>query len=471
VGWNAPTTSPNQGVLQSITTLRDRSRNAGRNDGYAAGILAKLTNNIVGTGIKPLSQATDLSFREDVQNLWAKWTAQSDARGVSPWEGQMSQAVRCWLEAGEVFIRLRQRRPEDGLAVPLQVEVVEPELCPVNYNIIAGTGNRVRAGIEFDPIGRRVAYYFFYSRPGDLMDFDPGDLRRVPADSVLHVYKPLRAGQLRGIPHLTSALIRLRELDKFDDATLLRQQLANMFVAFLKHPSTNESSVIPITGGASSPTSVPEGDRPILSLAPGIFQELDAGEEVEFSKPPDIVQGYEGFIKQQLRAACAAADVPYEVLTSDLSGVNDRSMRVILNEFRRGVQAMQHQVVAHQLCNPVWSAWMDAAFLAQALPFGNDYLVDPTPYSKVIWTPQAWTYIHPVQDVQAGKEAVRNGFASRASIVSELGEDPQAVDAQQAADNARADALGLKFDSDGRQPANGAAVPGANAPGAPVGGE
>ena len=43
-----------------------------------------------------------------------------------------------------------------------------------------------------------------------------------------------RAGQIRGIPHLTAALIRLRELDKFDDATLLRQQLSAMFVAFLK---------------------------------------------------------------------------------------------------------------------------------------------------------------------------------------------------------------------------------------------
>src|SRR5687768_17896336 len=56
-------------------------------------------------------------------------------------------------------------------------------------------------------------------------DLDSGQLRRVPAESVIHLYDPLRPGQLRGIPHLTQALIKLHEVDKYDDAVLLRQQL------------------------------------------------------------------------------------------------------------------------------------------------------------------------------------------------------------------------------------------------------
>jgi capsid protein len=69
--------------------------------------------------------------------------------------------------------------------------------------------------------------------------------------------------------------------------------------------------------------------------------------------------------------------------------------------------------------------------------------------------PQAWPYIHPVQDVEAAQLEVRNGLASRSGKVSERGDDVEVIDAEQAADNTRADELGLKYDSDGRQPKNG----------------
>ena len=35
LGWNAPTTSPNRAVLDNLITLRDRSRDAARNDGLS----------------------------------------------------------------------------------------------------------------------------------------------------------------------------------------------------------------------------------------------------------------------------------------------------------------------------------------------------------------------------------------------------------------------------------------------------
>jgi lambda family phage portal protein len=455
LGWHAPTVSPNRELLGSLATLRDRSRHAARNDGYASGVLDKLVYNVVGTGIKPLSKADDPAFRKLAQDLWLRWTDESDAAGLLDWYGQQSQSVRCWLEAGEVFVRLRSRLPEDGLVVPLQAEVLEPEMCPHGWNTpLAGApaGSRVRAGIEFDRIGRRTAYYFFASRPGDIQDWDASDLRRVPADQVLHVYKPKRAGQLRGEPHLTRALIRLRELDKFDDATLIRQQLSNMFVAFLKQPLSANPTVQPITG---LDTTLYQDQRPVLGLEPGIFQTLDPGEEVQFSNPPDLMQGYADFTRQQLMAVSAATGVPYEVLTGDMSKVNDRTVRVILHEFRRQIEAEQHQTVAHQLCRPVWWAWMDRAYLSGALPIPGGYLKDPCPWGRVEWMPQGWPYIHPVQDVQAAKDAIRSGFTTRSAIVSEQGEDAQAIDEQNAADNARADELKLKYDSDGRAATGG----------------
>lgn len=454
-GWRAPTASANAGVLANLTTVRDRSRAATRNDGYAKGIIGKLVSNIIGTGIKPMSLAADRVLRERLQALWLLWTDECDADGQLDFYGLQALAVRTWLEGGDSFTRLRDRDVRDGLWVPMQLQVLEPELCPHTHNVWNGT-QRIRAGIEFSPIGKRVAYWFHPSRP-ELDDFDATQLRRVPADSVCHLFDLQRAGQLRGLPQLTQALIALNELSKYRDASLLRQQLANMFVAFVKRPpsTTTTEALHPLTG-AEIETS--EDDKPMLSLEPGLFQELEPGEEVDFSEPP-APNGYAEFMSEQLRSACAAADIPYEVVTGDMRGVNDRTARVLLHEFRRRIQMWQHQVVGYQWCRRIWTAWMDRVFLSGALPIPNDYLVDPTPYTAVKWVPQGWPYLNPVQDVEAAVAKIRGGLTSRAAAVSELGEDVEAIDAEQAADNARADSLGLRHDSDGRQAKTAAAPP------------
>lgn len=463
-GWKAPTASPNTAILWDLTTLRDRSRAAVRNDGFAKGSIDTLVNNIVGWGIKPLSQSKEKPFREEVHSLWDRWTAESDADGLLSFYLQQAQAVRCWLEAGEAFIRLRQRFPTDGLSVPLQVQVIEPELCPHNETRDLPNGNRVRAGIEKNRIGRIVAYWFWRFRPGDFDEYDQGRMVRVPAESVIHLFDPVRAGQLRGIPHLTQALIKLYELDKYDDATLLRQQLANLFAAFLEQGVTpdGETSFNPLTGQAPDAT---QDGLPVVSLEPGLVQELAAGEKITFSDPPDPPSTYPQFMKQQLRAVAAATGVPYELLTGDLSGLNDRIMRVILGEFRRKVQAYQHGIVAHQLCSRVWRAWLDEAVGNAALPVSMaEYQAEREPLSSVRWMPQGWPYLHPVQDVQAQTAAIRAGFTTRSSVVSEQGEDSEQIDAEQATDNERADEHGLKYESDSRNKAGMSPPPPAPAP-------
>lgn len=467
LGWRAPTVSPNTAILGNLALLRDRSRTATRNDGYAKGAIDKLVYNLIGWGIKPLSKAESPAFRKQAQELWLRWTDQSDADGLLDFYGQQTQATRAWLEGGEVFVRLRPRLASDGLTVPLQLQVLEPEMCPHTYTDRRPNGNRVRAGIEFDGIGRRVAFWFHPSRNGDLTDFDASALKPVPASSVIHLFNPLRPGQLRGIPHLTQALVRLQELDKFDDATLLRQQIANLFAAFItRQQGTDAPSVMPLTG---LPATESQDDRPILTMEPGILQELDPGETMEFSDPPDVGGTYVDFVKQQLRHIASAAQVPYEVLTGDMSGVNDRTVRLILNDFRRMLQSWQQQIIGFQFCRRVWMAWMEQAWLSGALPLPADYLTNPYPWADVAWMPQRWPYLNPVQDVEAEQLEIRAGFSSRSATVSEHGEDTEAIDAAQAADNARADALKLSYDSDGRKPLKAAApaTPDASGPAGP----
>lgn len=449
-GWYAPTVSPNTAVLSRLGTLRDRSRAAVRNNGVAKGAIQKLVTNLVGVGIKPLSKAKDPELRLEISRVWDIWTDQCSACGMLEFYGLQSQSVWGWLEGGEEFTRLRNRQPGDGLIVPLQLEVLEPELVPYTHDRQLPSGNRIRAGVEFNGIGRRVAYWFHPSRP-ELDDFDATTLVRVPAESVAHMYFPYRAGQIRGIPHLTHALIKLDDLDKFDDATLRKQQISNLFTAFIKRQMGTGSgdNINPVTGLAQD---TPAGeDRPMVTLEPATVQELGLGEEMQFANPPGVADTYEAFMRQQLRAVANAVDVPYEILTGDMTGMSDRTVRVILNEFRRRLMAWQHQIIAFQFCRPVWNAFIDRAYLSGAIRFPADFVANRDAYAAVEWIPHTWPYIHPVQDVTAARESVKAGFTSRQAVVSELGDDAAQIDDQQADDNARADARNLRYTSDSRQ--------------------
>jgi lambda family phage portal protein len=447
--WMAPTVGPNAATLPNLSTLRARSRHAYRNDPYGGGAIDIRVEQLVGTGIAPRSVAADAAFRERVQRAWDRWIEQCDADGRLDFYGLQAQATRCWQEAGEVFIRLRSRLPSDGFAVPLQLQVLEPELCPETYDATRGM-NTIRAGIERSPIGARVAYWFYRAHPADgTMTLNAGQLVALPAERVIHLYHPLRAGQLRGLPHLHRALLTMRDLDVGDDATLLRWQLGNMFMGWIQRsPAGLDPALDPLTGQAIQRDAK---DQPMVAMEPGTMNDLLPGEELHFNEPPEAGQTYEAFMRQQLRKIAAAARVPYHALTGDMAQVNDRTIRVILQDFRRSLEQLQWQVLVHQLCQPVWTAWFDAAVVAGALPVPVGYFDDPEPWQRVEWHPDRWPYIHPVQDVQAEEMLVRDGFASRSQVVKARGYDVEEIDRQQAADHAREDAAGLVYDSDPRK--------------------
>ena len=145
------------------------------------------------------------------------------------------------------------------------------------------------------------------------------------------------------------------------------------------------------------------------------MQELAPGEEVEFSKPPDAGNHYPDFMRQQLMAAAAGTGTPYEILTGDMREVNDRALRVVLNEFRRRLEQLQFGVYVHQLCRPVRAAWMDMAVLAGRLTL-DDYAQRRREYLRTRWVPQGWAYIQPVQDIQARMMEVNAGFGFAAGL-------------------------------------------------------
>ena len=71
-------------------------------------------------------------------------------------------------------------------------------------------------------------------------------------------------------------------------------------------------------------------------------------------------------------------------------------------------------------------------------------------YLAVKWIAQGWQWVDPKKEFDAMIAAIRGGLLSRSEAISSFGYDAEDIDREIAADNARADALGLVFDSDPR---------------------
>jgi lambda family phage portal protein len=416
-----------------------------RNAWAAAGIEAFVANAI-GTGIKPQSMVQDQATREAIHSLWWDWCEQADAAGLTDFYGLQALATRAMLEGGEALIRLRYRRLEDGLPVALQIQVLEAEHLPTTMNRDLPGENVIRAGIEFDRLGRRVAYHLYRSHPNDgllaPMSSQGGmDTVRVDASEVIHLFRPLRPGQIRGEPWLTRALVKLNELDQYDDAELVRKKTAAMFAGFITRMAPEDNLMGESAADANGVA--------LAGMEPGTLQILEPGEDIKFSAPADVGSSYAEFMRQQFRAVAAAMGITYEMLTGDLTQVNYSSIRAGLLEFRRRCEALQHGVIVHQLCRPIWRAWMDQAVLEGAIDLPG-YRKERRTYQAAKWIPQGWSWVDPQKEFNAMKLAIRAGLMSRSEAISGNGYDPEDVDREIAADNARADALGLVFDSDAR---------------------
>jgi lambda family phage portal protein len=420
-----------------------RARWLVRNNGYAANAIESWAGNVVGDGIKPSSLIADAELKARVQRLWLDWTDDSDAEGFTDFYGQQRRAAREVFIAGEVFFRFRPRRPDDGLMVPLQLQMIPSEMLPLSRNEQLPGGNVVRQGIEFDRIGRRVAYHFLRRHPGDVTDPGlAGEIVRVSAAEVIHVIDPVDAGQLRGISRFAPGIVKLFLLDQYDDAELDRKKVAAMHALFITTPAPAEPFDI---------AESDEGGERTMDLQPGQIVMLEPGEEVQTSAPADVGQTYEPFQYRTLLQVSAALGIPYAYLSNDMLKANYSNSRLALLEFRRRIEAYQHSVMVWQICRRVWARWLDMAVMAGAIAL-PDYEQQRRVYLGCSWLPPKWDWVDPLKDARAEIEQIEAGLKSRTQALAERGYDADQVDAEIAADRARERQLGLSFGSASSDP-------------------
>jgi lambda family phage portal protein len=427
--WRPTEGDAEKTVSGALKLLRNRSRDLSRNNPYAAKAVSTIVSNTIGYGIQAKVKNPRL------MKEWKDWCESPNAHNLGQMNFYSMQrlVMRSIVEGGEILIRRVRKDSVSGMNVPISLQLLEGDYIDTARSDFS-SANNVRDGIEYDKSGKIIAYYLFENHPGApvLTIGSSYSSVRVPAEDIIHIFRMDRPGQVRGVPWVAPSIVRIRDLDEYEDAQLVRQKIAACFVGFIHDSETPTNSV-----SASA-----DETKPISShFEPGAWESLPPGKDIKFATPPSVGSDFDAYLRRTLIAISAGYGIPYEAMTGDLSNVNFSSGRMGWLEFQRQIEDWRWNMFVPGFLNKVWAWWYEQASIA-------GIKAEP---EMPLWTAPRREMIDPTKETEAMISSIRGGLSTLSDTVRELGYDPQSHFEEMKADIDMLDRLGLVLDCDPRK--------------------
>ncbi|MEM6383447.1 MAG: phage portal protein [Pseudomonadota bacterium] len=409
---------------REAATISARATHFALNTPTGSRIIDSLTANLVGAGIVPRSEHPTERTRQRLQVAFKAWTDKADADGRSDFYGLQAHAVRDLVTHGEFLFNVVVSEDQTP-----RLRRLHPDQLDRSYTRNTAT-SIIHQGVELDRDGRVSAYWIRPDLQGVALAGVSITPVRIPASDIIHGFRQLVPGQLRGISWFAPVLLAAKELDALADAMLVRAKVAALHAGFVR----DARGETPYTG-TQTQTELNAG------LEPGALIVLPEGKDVELPAVPDQ-GGANELMMASYRLIAAGVGVPYAAATGDYSQANYSSERASQLEYRRFLEMVQHHVLVFLFCRPVWARFIRWQVL-QGTITARSYLTDRSAVQAVKWLPPAWPWVDPQKDLKAVETELSLGLSSRAQKVAERGYDIEDVDRERAADQARSLELGL----------------------------
>lgn len=388
--------------LADAATMRGKARSLYQNVSFIKRGINGKVNYLIGTGITSYCTSPNGTDKK-VDTVLSNWADECDADSQHNLFSLEYAAWRAVEIDGEVLIRLRPRRREDSLSIPLQIQLLEIDWLDTAKNGPNGN-NVIISGIEYDPIGRIVAYWLFPAHPGELAITSRNayaQSKPLPAQYIIHVYAPARPGAARGISSLHATINRTRDLATYEDSEAARKNLESRLGLAVSGapnaalPNLDPYNQQPGQGG-------PAGLQNLGQIPGGGIVRLPDGMTISQIKP-EAIPGTVEYAKHQLRMIAAGIETTYEIMTGDLSEVNFSSGRLGRIDFKRTCEVVQWLDIIPRLRQRILKAAAAAAYLDGTIP---------TPNPKWDHTTPKWDYVNPREDIAAEALEIATGLST-----------------------------------------------------------
>ncbi|KQW96969.1 hypothetical protein ASC94_09180 [Massilia sp. Root418] len=424
--WNPGAGSPTADIIRDLPMLRARSRDQMRNAPVAIGAVNTTVSHVVGTGLA-YTPAIDAKFLgltaegatawgDDTKRRFTAWAESLDcdlARRMN-FYGIQDLAFRSMLESGDVMV-LTPRIARAGMQARLALQLIEADrVC--NPNTMPNTPTLID-GMEIDPkTGETLACHVARQHPGDLMAqpnvWDRVVLRgsKTGRRNLLHLFKPLRPGQVRGVPFIAPILEPLKQLNRWTDAELNAAVVSGMFSVFIKMDpdAFDEMFDDDAKGAIVEKSSSWSGE-----MESGKAVNLLPGESVETSSPGRPNPAFDPFWAAIVRQIGMALELPYEVLTMHFQSSYSAARAALLMAWK--AFKSRRDMLATYLCQPTFELWLTDE-VAEGRISAPGFFADPivrAAWCKAVWTGDGPGSIDPVKEVDAAQKRVDMGISTK----------------------------------------------------------
>jgi lambda family phage portal protein len=382
--------------------------------------------------------APDVQMNARIESFWRDWGKRGscDVTGTLSLSQILRLVVRTLARDGEALIRMQQG--DRGL---LRIQILDIDRLDEEKNDDLGARGAIKMGVELDSLGRPIAYHLLRRHPGETGIWggnNPREYERIPATEILHVFVPEYPEQVRGLPWMTAAMMRLWNLSGFEEAAVINARVGASKMGFYVSPDGELPATL--ADGKDSTNG-----RFVQDAEPGAFDVLPMGYDFKTWDPAFPDQAVEPFIRTSLRGIAAGLGVAYHSLANDPSNVNYSTARVALLEERDTWMAIQEWLV-EALMQPLYERWLNQAQLAGMLPANDTRLTD------VRWACKRWQWVDPLKETQAQTEALKARLTSRTRILMESGEDFEDILAEIAQEEQLAESMGVELEPESNEP-------------------
>lgn len=430
--WRTRLGSADADSLGDLPTLRKRTRDLVRNNPTAAGAVATMLRNVVGTGLipRPMPDAEALGLTDDQAAEWARqaerifwaWATTCDIERRQPFWEMQQLVLQSELESGDL-LTVRRFAPRPGDVLGLKLQIVEADrICNPRWRMDTAT---LRSGVETDLDGAVVNYWVLNHHPHDPWSWRGTDeWVAVPAFSdrdgsrlALHTYRRKRPGQTRGIPFLAPVIVALKQIGRYTEAELMAAVISGMLTAFIKTEAAE--GLGPLAGDSDAEKDAAEASGEI-GFGYAAIVDLAPGESVEIANPGRPNAQFDPFVTAILRQIGVALEIPFELLVLHFTSSYSAARAALLEAWKAFRTQRDH--LAYTWCQPIYEWVITEAVARRLLPapgFHRDPLIRAA-WLNCEWRGPAQGQIDPKKEVDAAKERIALNISTIAAETQEL---------------------------------------------------
>lgn len=424
LSWSAQKGDADAVINPDLPLLRERSRDLLRNAPLAVGAVNTVVTNVVGTGLRykskidrealKLTEEQADAWEAQTEREWRLWSEspECDVARTLRFTAIQELAFRQTLENGDVF-SLMPNIVRPGSPYGLKVQLVEGDrVC--NPNGVADSA-AIAGGVERDVNGAPVRYHILNQHPGATY-FSRGKMTWTSREAfgktgrrnVIHLFKPVRPGQSRGVPYLAPVIEPLKSLDRYTEAEITAAVISGLFTVFVKS-ETGGTSLNPMAPTTEVGGSDTDED---FKMASGAILNLAKGESIETADPKRPNTAFDPFVMSVLRQIGVALELPFEVLIKHFTASYTAARAAIVVAWQ--FFTTRREWLAENFCQVIFELFMDEA-VALGRVKAPGYFADPIlrkAYLTAEWIGSVPDSVDPLKEANAQEKRINIGIST-----------------------------------------------------------